>query len=261
MNLIGGGFQHAYSSSGWSVPKHIEWVKGEESAPISVYIDGTIINANVNKNKKNYAWIAESSSIVDNVIEWVKSNLSEVESKFESVFVHDGRLLELSPKFKFVIPNAVPWIEEPSIYPKNKLISMIASNKRMCKGHLFRQEIIEKYKGRVDHFGRGFRQIRKKEEGLVDYMFSIAMENDNYPNCFCEKVTDCFATGTVPIFWGAPNIGDIFNIDGIILLEDFNIDDISPELYYSKMDAIKDNFNRVKDWPISEDYMYLNYIK
>ena len=87
------------------------------------------------------------------------------------------------------------------------------------------------------------------------------MENDNYPNIFCEKITDCFATGTIPIFWGTPNIGDFFNKDGIIMLEDFTLEDLSIDLYYSKLDAIKDNLERVIEWPISEDCMYLNFIK
>jgi hypothetical protein len=261
INLIGGGFQHAYSSSGWSVPEHVEWVKNEFTAPISVYIDNSIIDAKVDRSKKNYAWIAESSAIIKNVIEWVKNNIESVESNFELIFTHDIRLLRLSPKFKFLIPNAVPWVNDRKVYQKSKLISMIASSKNMCPGHTYRQEIISKYKKVVDHYGFGFRPIHKKEDGLINYHFSIAMENDNYPNIFCEKITDCFATGTIPVFWGTPNIGEFFNKDGIIMLEDFNIDQISIDLYQSKIDAVKDNLERVLNWPISEDYMFLNYIK
>jgi hypothetical protein len=261
INLIGGGFQHAYSSSGWSVPKYIEWVKNEMTAPISVYIDNSIIDAKVDSTKKNYAWIAESSAIINNVIDWVKENVEFMNSNFELIFTHDIRLLNLSPKFKFLIPNAVPWVDGREIHKKTKLISMIASSKTFCPGHVYRRTIIDKYKNSVDHYGSGFRNIQKKEHGLIDYYFSIAMENDNYPNIFTEKITDCFATGTIPIFWGTSEIGDFFNKDGIILLDDFNIKEISEDLYFSKMDAIKDNLERVLDWPISEDYMYLNYMK
>ena len=261
INLIGGGFQHAYSSSGWSIPKYIEWVKNEMTAPISVYIDESIINAKVDSSKKNYAWIAESSAIIKNVIHWVKENIEFINYNFEMIFTHDIRLLDLSPKFKFLIPSAVPWVDERKIYNKSKLVSMIASSKTMCPGHRYRQEIIYKYQNYVDHYGFGFKQINKKEQGLIDYHFSIAMENDNYPNIFCEKITDCFATGTIPIFWGTPNIGDFFNKDGIIMLEDFTLEDLSIDLYYSKLDAIKDNLERVIEWPISEDCMYLNFIK
>ena len=45
------------------------------------------------------------------------------------------------------------------------------------------------------------------------------------------------------------------------MLEGFSIDQISIDLYQSKIDAVKDNLERVLNWPISEDYMFLNYIK
>ena len=54
----------------------------------------------------------------------------------------------------------------------------------------------------------------------------------------------------------------IFNGDGIIMLdENFDIDKLTPELYYSKMDAIKDNYERVVNMPIAEDYIYNKHIK
>ena len=61
------------------------------------------------------------------------------------------------------------------------------------------------------------------------------------------------------MYLGAPDIGEHFNKDGIIdLTEEF---DISDEIYYNKMDAIKDNLERVKEMEILEDFIYLNYFK
>jgi hypothetical protein len=40
-------------------------------------------------------------------------------------------------------------------------------------------------------------------------------------------------------YYGTDMIGDVFNMDGIIMLnENFNINDLTPELYYNKIDAI-----------------------
>ena len=36
------------------------------------------------------------------------------------------------------------------------------------------------FKDQIDLLGRGFKPVDKKEEGLIDYMFSIAIENDTY---------------------------------------------------------------------------------
>ena len=67
------------------------------------------------------------------------------------------------------------------------------------------------------------------------------------------------ATGTVPIYYGSPSIVEKFNPEGIIMLdENFNIDDLSADLYHSKMEAIKDNFDRVQNHVGSDDILYQN---
>ena len=90
-------------------------------------------------------------------------------------------------------------------------------------------------------------------------MFSVAIENGQYETYFTEKLLDCFATGTIPVYLGAPDIGKHFNMDGIIVLSDEF--DVSEEIYYNKIDSIKDNLERVKKMEILEDYIYLRYLK
>ena len=104
--------------------------------------------------------------------------------------------------------------------------------------------------------------IKRKEEGLNNYMFSIALENAQYSTDITEKILDCFATGTIPMYWGAPDIGDFFNKDGIIIwTDDFDINQLNEDVYYSKMDAIKDNFERYMNIIPSEDLLYEEMIK
>ena len=259
--MVGGGFQHSTASSGYEIPKFIEWKK-DLTADISIHIDEAIPLYGYERTK--FAWIAESSVIIPHVIDYVKANYNELIEYYKLIFTHDKRLLSLGDRMKFVIPNAYPWIKDKKIHNKTKLASMIVSNKSGLVGYNYRLEWRDKMAktGKVDIYGRGVNPVQIKEHGLNDYMFSFAMENSNYPSAFCEKITDCFATGTIPIFWGTPDIGDYFNIDGIIMLNDnFDIDILTPELYYSKMDAIKDNFERAINLPLAEDYMFSNYIK
>jgi hypothetical protein len=110
-------------------------------------------------------------------------------------------------------------------------------------------------------FGRGFNPISNKELGLNQYRFSIAMENGVYPLMYSEKITDCFATGTIPIYYGTSMIYDVFNKEGIIMLDQFNINELSVDLYESKKDAIQENYEISIDMSVAEDYIYLNYIK
>lgn len=275
INMIGGGFQHDVCSSALNENKHVEWIKGIPTADISFHIDESIFSQ-IDTTKENYGWFCESSAIIPNVIDRVINNLSHYKTKFKYIFTHDRRIVDIDKSFfKFNVPPALPWIRNRKIYKKTKLVSFIGSNKRLCAGHQYRQEVISKYKDSVDHFGRGFFQkelpwtikTNRGEEsgkilGLKDYMFSFAMENDNYNDIFCEKTTDCFATGTIPIFWGTKNIVNYFDKEGIIFLEDLkDLNMLTKELYESKMKHIENNFKLNNNLLSMEDYIFLNYIK
>ena len=257
--MVGGGFQHDVCSSALNIPKIMEWdISG--NANISFHIDNGIYFP-VDKTKRNFAWIVESASIIPAIIEWVKDNIPYMEEKFELIFTHDRRLLSLSDKMRLVICNAAPWVVDRKVHEKTKMISMIASNKRLCQGHLHRQSVLEKYRNQMDCFGRGYNFVDKKEAGLNDYHFSIAVMNDNYPNYFTEIITDCFATGTIPIYWGSDAICEFFNTDGIIwLTDDFDVNDLSVDLYHSKMEAVLENFEKVCKLPVAEDYIIEKFI-
>jgi hypothetical protein len=262
INMVGGGFQHEICSSAGSVPKFIEWDKTGNSN-ISIYIDFAMTHP-ADKSKRCFAWIVESPSIIPQLIDWIQKNIPFLEDNFEYIFTCDTRFIPLSNKFKLVSPNAVPWIKNGSIHNKTKLVSMIVSNKiySNCYGHAYRLKMLEKYRNKMDCFGRGWNYIANKEDGLNDYCFSFAMLNDNHPNYFTEPITDCFITGTIPIFWGTPTIGEFFNDKGIIFLDDnFKLEDLSFELYHSKMEYILENYELAKKFPIAEDYIYENFIK
>jgi hypothetical protein len=139
---------------------------------------------------------------------------------------------------------------------------MISSSKNWSNGHKYRLGKIEQFKNKVDLYGRGFNEIDKKEKGLCDYMFSIVIENDSYPTYWSEKILDCFATGTIPIYYGSPDISNYFNMDGIIILdENFNINTLNESEYLKRLDAIKDNLNRCLEYDIIEDIIFEKWIK
>tara|TARA_R100000152_G_C6743155_1_gene166882 strand:- start:746 stop:1141 length:396 start_codon:yes stop_codon:yes gene_type:complete len=103
----------------------------------------------------------------------------------------------------------------------------------------------------VDVFGRGIKEIEKKEDGLNDYAFSIVVENDWSDLFYTEKLQDCFLTGTVPIYLGSKAVSEIFDEEGIIFLDHhnpvLNLPEYTMELYESKKDAIQNNFKLAKE--------------
>ena len=262
INLVGDTFTHLTNGNkGYSVhgkeSKYIEWVK--DGADSTFYIDNTI-NKGIQDGRTGlkYLWLLESKYIIPGLIESIIDNRQIVEDTYDIIFTHDQRLLSLGDKYKWV-PAQGFWIKDPKIYKKSKMISMISSNKNMCEGHRLRLEWVDRIGDQVDLYGRGFNEIVDKEDGLCDYMFSIAIENGQYETYFTEKLLDCFATGTIPVYLGAPDIGNHFNKDGIIdLTDEF---DVSEEIYYNKMDAIKDNLERAKKMEVLEDFIYENYLK
>jgi hypothetical protein len=260
IGLIGGGFHHSQSSTLDKTPKFFEWAKNEIK-DITFYIDESILGGcEDSTTKRKFAWVVESRSIIPNVVEDIKNNWEKISNSYEYLFTHHKEIYDLAPNFIY-LPSHGYWIETPKIFDKTKLVSMISSSKMMCSGHNYRIDWVNKLHNKLDLYGRGFRTIDKKETALKDYMFSVTIENDEYKTYWSEKILDCFTCGTIPVYHGTPDIGEYFNMDGIITLNnDFNISQLTSELYYSKMDAIKDNFERALKFDVIEDIIYTRYI-
>lgn len=248
------------STSDKNESKYTEWVY-DGSGEVNLYVNQRSLDAlNDNSGKSNYIWLLESNQIISNIYDWILKNYDFVASRVDGIFSCDKNLCEKYSKFFYSVSNAAPWVIDRKIYKKTKLVSMISSSKSMVPGHLKRLEFVNKYKDSLDLYGRGFNDISCKEDGLSDYMFSIAVENSVYDTYFTEKLTDCFATGTIPVFYGCRGVSEYFNEDGIIFLNDeFDISYLTEELYYSKMKAIEENFQKSLELPVAEDYLYKNY--
>ncbi len=114
--------------------------------------------------------------------------------------------------------NANPWfinksydeLIDNSATKKNKLISVITSNKNFTEGHRKRLNFVEILKAhfgdQLDVFGRGIMDFDDKWEVLSQYKYSIAIENDFCEDWVTEKYFDCILAETVPIYYGCPNI-------------------------------------------------------
>ena len=261
--MIGGGFQHSFGTNAFNRPQFVEWVKAPHDAHESIHIDRHIFSQ-VNKSKINYAMLSESKTIIPKVYAEVSKNVRFIEDNYELLFTHDTSLSALSEKFVLINPPASSWILESNrkIYKKTKLISMIASTKTMCNEHLFRQAIAKKFASQIDLFGRGrSTELKNKIDGLKDYCFSICMENSTYNNCYTEKITDCFSVGTIPIYYGPKVAYEHFNPEGIIDLKDFDISKMSQELYYQKLQAVRENYEIAKNFLLPEDDAFIKYIR
>ena len=271
VQAIGAPFNLHQSSCSDKQPKLFSWTG--DDAPIKVYIDGAITHGLTQPKKngeKKVAWICESRAIFYNHMvpqDIFEKHLDRLCDSYDAVFFSDREFCKKHPKMQFTFAGSnLPWIEDYNIFAKKKLMSLIASPKKSTKGHVNRHAFAEKYKDYLDLYGgvlgsERFGYEKKpwgdKSKALNDYMFSVVIENDKYETYFTEKLTDCFATGTIPVYWGTPDIGNYFNTDGMVILNnDFDISTITPELYYSKLSAVKENFEKVQKLENADDVLY-----
>jgi len=269
IQAIGAPFPIEYSSCSNLKPKTFEWTT--DDCDIKVFIDKAIASGvayNKKPNEKKIAWVCESRAIFH---AWMfpediwEKNIERLIHSYDTIFVSDRRWCKYSPNIKFAFAGSnAPWVKEHKIHAKSKMTSMIASPKIITFGHKLRHAIASKHSDKIDVYGGANGSKRfgagvwpDKSEAMNDYMFSVTIENDSYETYFTEKITDCFATGTIPIYWGAPDIGNYFNKEGIIeLTKDFDFSSLTPELYKSKLPAIIDNLERVKNMELADDILF-----
>lgn len=274
---IGSPFNLDFSSCSNNKPKFFDW--SNEDSDFYVLIDYSILDSYKYKKIKNvpkFGWLCESISIFENLYNKIKYDYKKIFNDIDFIFTSDEYLLSLDSRFKFCYScSNIPWSKKEnwSIYKKEKTCSMICSNKLSCNLHFLRQRIAEKNIKKVDLFG-GFLNspfsgekydgFYKKDNALKDYMFTIVVQNNIQPYFFAENLTDCFSFGTIPIYLGNPKINLFFDSDGIISVsseEDIDKLILNEDLYNSKINAIKNNFEKLQTMEMSDDYLYQQCLK
>ena len=107
---------------------------------------------------------------------------------------------------------------------KDKFCIMINSNPAAKERIAFFKKLSE-YK-HVDSGGKtlnnmGYRVVDKIKT-TSNYKFSIAFENSKSSGYCTEKIVDAFASNTIPIYYGDPEVFKIFNKNAFINIEDIN---------------------------------------
>ena len=138
---------------------------------------------------------------------------------------------------------------------KQKLISVISSNKIFTRGHKKRVRFLEHLKNafgdEIDIFGRGIRDIEKKWDALAPYKYHIVLENAAFDDYWTEKLSDSYLAMCYPIYFGCPNISKYFEEN---MLTKINIDNPSEAVQIIKrcieekrFEARKENIRKAKE--------------
>jgi len=102
-------------------------------------------------------------------------------------------------------------------------LSVVASDLTSLDGHkrrfAFVNKMIGHFKDSLHVYGRGFNSVDDKWRAIAPYKYSIAIENNVIPHYFTEKLTECFLSYTMPIYFGCPNIKEYFDERAMILID------------------------------------------
>lgn len=228
-----------------------------------------------------YAVFSESEAILPDTYNIFEKNKG-LEKEFDYIFTISEKLLNTLPNARFVPYCTAPWygtekyggIMIPDAYKnKTKSISIMASKQNSSEYHKFRIAVAKKCKelNLADTYGAfdGGPFLDKIDQVYAPYRYVIVIENDIKPYYFTEKITSCFAAMAIPIYLGATKISNFFNEDGIIKLTVSDFDNLeeflkqcTEENYLSRLEAVKDNYNRVlKHVNVFDNFIYDKYLK
>lgn len=106
---------------------------------------------------------------------------------------------------------------------KNKIFSVILSNKAFTQGHRDRIDFVKMLKNhfgdKIDIFGRGFKEVEDKWNAIAPYKYHIVLENSSLNDYWTEKLADAFLGESYPIYYGANNIYSYFSKNSLTKID------------------------------------------
>lgn len=193
-------------------------------------------------------WVIKNKELFDVILTWDDKVLNNCENALYLPFGHT-------------------WLK-PDQYEKNNdkkfEISHLCGNLLKSYGHSMRHELMARkneikiptnfYQTIGDRYNIDDARFGK-ETVFASSQYGIAIENFSHRGFFSEKILDCFLLKTIPIYWGCSNIGDFFDIEGIITFENvddliYKVNNLDKDFYNSKKEIIK------KNWLSALDFVY-----
>jgi hypothetical protein len=236
-----------------AAPVTFEWVLGEPQT--ARFVDDCYLTQTIGKGQ--IAWIQEPFFLHP------ENYLTVMGKQFDYVLTHDDTFVQNNRNWLWT-PAGGSWVafKDWGIKPKTKDVSIILSNKRSMRGHQLRHEVVEHCGDHLDVMGLDHPVT--KVQGLADYRYSVIIENQKSRYWFTEKLIDAFALGTIPVYWGCPNIGKFFDERGIIEVDSLAdiesvLESIDKRQYNAMLKYARDNLEIAREYAICEDWIFEHY--
>lgn len=209
-----------------------------------------------------------------------KMYAEKVQKCFSKIYTFNDDLVDGKTYFKFYYPEKKEMLDNLPPFEEKKFLTMIvgkASDKsRHHPNELYshRNEAITFFQDQeedFDFYGRGWSkedfhsyrgEISDKLSVNKNYKFSICYENcRDVPGYITEKIFDCFAAGSIPIYWGANNITDYIPKECFIDKRNFSsyqelyqfLKEMTKEEYEGYLSHIRAYLKSEKSAPFSQE--------
>ena len=259
------------NSSFFEEYKHL--IKIETKTPVIIYIDEINIDE-INNNNYKILIITKHYELNSNIFNYLYSNNNYL--LFNKIITFDKNILEFNNSIKCLYGGKTI-VEKNENQIKNKHISFLIDKKTKTLGHLLVHQVYYNYtkinknfeiyisskKPIYNLYNKEYigDDLNSKKILFNNFSYNLCIEDYSQNNYFSEKIINCFQTMTVPIYWGCPNIGDFFDLNGIIFLNTNNIDEIIKiinsidldNFYNNNIESINNNFklsNQYLEYPI-----------
>ena len=262
LNLWDSNFAGQMCSVANQVPKWVRYVRNKTQWDgVTLFTDGNIRQELLDRVSSRYriGWLHEAYELHPENYNCAL----HLRHLFDMILTYDSVLLTIDPRlYRFMIRGGT-WITPNhwGLHPKGRHLSLILSEKRQLEGHQLRHTLAEKFFTRLDLYGAlGVPIKTDKALGLADYHFSVVVEAVRADNWFTESLLDCIALGTVPVYWGCPNVGEFFEERGILSFKtEKELAQLLPTLtekkYESLLPYLSENLKRLEAYAVPEDWM------
>lgn len=203
---------------------NLKGVSNIDEADVVIFLEGIPKHFNLNINKKIICFPREplikknwetipflSHYTYDNLI-CVVTNPQFINKDY--TFLKNLPYKESTKSFSAIISNKKSGLEyELRI---KTLISLSKKYPYICDiyGAGWNNELGISYKGKLGcYHNNKNKNALTKYDGLIDYRYSLCIENCSIKNYFTEKITDSILCWTIPIYYGCTNIQDYFPKD------------------------------------------------
>lgn len=247
--------------------------------PFTFWYDKLPENVNqLKSNPYNFLFLHEPNEFFG-----LHTNALKIGSNFTAVLTWNDLLLnQLDNAVNFTYSGQTldnDYID--NIQHKEFNVSFLCGTKTLVEGHTLRHNVYElknkitipkkwyyvledydsetntrpgytEYSKDLSHIPTGVDPISYGRRVLFDNsMFNVVIENVKYNNWY-NKIGDNFATKTIPIYWGCPNISEFgYDERGIIRFQTTDelldiINNLTPETYQQMLPYVEYNYELVK---------------